>query len=892
MTPLRTTSWFSLLAMIVVLVLKPGVSGVVAAGRPNLVFSCRADNDLYRVMTAVGTTYPRYETPLEAIRAAVSGSGVLILADGYPQNTTDIEPAVYDQAAKKKIRLYVEYPSSVPGVEVGPPRTTRWHRGVVSSDLFAPHLKRLRILGIHDCHFQPVKAKAAHLVLAKVAGLDTAVYGLEGTEAHPILFEHPRGDMLVATTKLSQFVTARYSPSDAWGPIWQTLLRWLQPGKTIAPLVWTPTVRPSYDRDEKLPDDAELQAFRRGTDWFINGNMLVSKPKKPDSCWAEAAPPCKTPRSTDAGRYGLREGYRSLIRVDGSQPMAGGLRTDCIGESTMAFALRSVVEGERAAAETARNLNDYIYFHSLAARGPRAQPESPSFGLLGWTTCLPHCNTYYGDDNARSMLGTMAAAAVLKSNRWDEGLIRCLLGNLRTAGRYGFRGSSLNEKGLQQLGWQHYFKQPKVFYGPHYEAYLWACYLWAYRQTGFEPFRDAAKTAIRMQMQVYPDQWRWTNGIQQERARMLLPLAWLVRVEDTPQHRRWLRQMGREIRDDQDASGAIREELGPEGHGSLVPPRSNADYGKHEASLLQTDGDPISDLLYTTNFALLGLHEAARATEDPLFVDMENRLVQFLCRIQVRSEAHPELDGAWFRAFDFKRWEYWASNADAGWGVWSIESGWTQSWIVGVLAMRLMNTSLWDLTAESNVEKHFHKWRRQMLPDDVLQAAEADRVSHAAMSRPVKLAGAADPRYPGTGPQGLTDGVFGGTTLGHECLGFEGTDLDAVVDLEEPRAIVSLAAGFRQSVPVGVFLPKEVELAVSDDGKTFRTVARLKPPISPREKGPLNYRFVADRLDVRGRYVRVHATNLGVIPDWHPAKGRKAWLFADEIMVNAKPQRQ
>jgi hypothetical protein len=30
--------------------------------------------------------------------------------------------------------------------------------------------------------------------------------------------------------------------------------------------------------------------------------------------------------------------------------------------------------------------------------------------------------------------------------------------------------------------------------------------------------------------------------------------------------------------------------------------------------------------------------------------------------VQVRSEGRPELDGAWFRAFDFKRWEYWASN--------------------------------------------------------------------------------------------------------------------------------------------------------------------------------------------------------------------------------------
>jgi hypothetical protein len=110
--------------------------------------------------------------------------------------------------------------------------------------------------------------------------------------------------------------------------------------------------------------------------------------------------------------------------------------------------------------------------------------------------------------------------------------------------------------------------------------------------------------------------------------------------------------------------------------------------------------------LYTSNFAFVGLHEAAAATGEPVFCEAEQRLAEFLCRIQVRSETHPELDGAWFRAFEFTRWDYWASNADAGWGAWSIESGWTQAWITTVLALRQMRTSLWDLTAHSRIGMH------------------------------------------------------------------------------------------------------------------------------------------------------------------------------------------
>ena len=56
---------------------------------------------------------------------------------------------------------------------------------------------------------------------------------------------------------------------------------------------------------------------------------------------------------------------------------------------------------------------------------------------------------------------------------------------------------------------------------------------------------------------------------------------------------------------DQDACGAIREALGDLSMGSYPPPRSNRDYGEHEASLISANGDPVSELLYTCNFAFL-----------------------------------------------------------------------------------------------------------------------------------------------------------------------------------------------------------------------------------------------------------------------------------------------
>ena len=198
---------------------------------------------------------------------------------------------------------------------------------------------------------------------------------------------------------------------------------------------------------------------------------------------------------------------------------------------------------------------------------------------------------------------------------------------------------------------------------------------------------------------------------------MLLPLSWLVRVDDTPEHRQWLRTISEDLLNLQDVSGAIREALGASAQGAYGAPKSNEAYGTAEAPLIQENGDLLCDLLYTTNFAFVGLHEAAAATGDALYKDAEDRLAAFLCRIQVRSSSRPELDGAWFRAFDFGRWDYWASNADLGWGAWSVESGWTQGWITSVLAMRQRNTSFWDLTAQNAISQHLDALVARMLPN-------------------------------------------------------------------------------------------------------------------------------------------------------------------------------
>ena len=863
----------------------------VANDALNLVFCCAADNDLYRVMTTGTREYSRVESAAKAVQRAASGSGVLILADGYPKTTTPLEQAVFDTAAAKRLRLFVEYPSWLPDMRVGAPRRTHLERAVVASDAFGPALRRLRILAIHDCHFVEAEAPKAHLVAARVAGFDTAVFGLDDVKTYPILFEHPNREILVSTTKLSQFVTARYATKDAMQAAWRMVFRWLQPGGEMPKLGWTPTVRPTYARREPLPPNAARKAIIRGIDWHSSARMLVdaSWKTKYDEYRREGIVRSHNPigplpdREWPAGdgRYGVLEGFSSRIAFDGKQPVRWWLRSDSNGETALAFALRSQLDGDQRSRRVAVNLLDWVYFNSGLFQNDPAQAD---FGLIHWAR---DSGSLYGDNDIKAILSCMGTAALLETDRWDEALLRNILGNYRTTGIYGFRGAALNDGQLRRLGWQHYWRARTIHYAPHYQAWIWASYLWLYHKTGYEPLLERTRSAIRMMMQAYPGRWRWTNGIQQERGRMLLTLAWLVRVDDRPEHRAWLKRIADDMQKCQDACGAIREELADLALGSLRPPQSNAEYGTREASLIQQNGDPVADMLYTCNFAFLGLHEAYTATGERQYREMADRLAKFLVRIQVRSDAHPELDGGWFRAFDFRRWDYWGSNADSGWGAWSIEVGWTQAWIPTVLAMRELELNLWDLTKNSRIARHWEENRALMLPEDKIKLPEVRKIEHAAVGKTVTLANQPDPRYPGGGASALVDGRMGETDhAAPEWLGFFGDDLVAMVDLRTPTKIRSIGINVLQSTRMGVLLPREVEFAVSDDGRQFRSLGTIKPEAATSHCQPRTTTLTVPGLNAVARYVRVRAVNASRLPDWIKHEPTKAWLFVDELSVN------
>jgi hexosaminidase len=171
--------------------------------------------------------------------------------------------------------------------------------------------------------------------------------------------------------------------------------------------------------------------------------------------------------------------------------------------------------------------------------------------------------------------------------------------------------------------------------------------------------------------------------------------------------------------------------------------------------------------------------------------------------------------------------------------------------------------------------------------DRLSPAVSAERILvHAASGRRTVLASPYSEKYPGGGDLALTDGLLGSKDMNDgRWQGFEGPDLDAVVDLGGSRSVRRIAVRCLQNINSWIFLPSSVEFAVSSDGKTFETVDATGNDVPPQLAEIVVKGFEAAFEARRVRFVRVRARSVGIVPDWHFGKGGKAWLFADEIVV-------
>lgn len=152
--------------------------------------------------------------------------------------------------------------------------------------------------------------------------------------------------------------------------------------------------------------------------------------------------------------------------------------------------------------------------------------------------------------------------------------------------------------------------------------------------------------------------------------------------------------------------------------------------------------------------------------------------------------------------------------------------------------------------------------------------------------KPIQLLTTPANNYSFTGASMLVDGLFGYENYRTgKWLGFQKNDLIAVIDLLRPTSISK--AQIRTNVVTGdwIFDASEIRIESSNDGTNFTPVKSEKYNDSHSD----NYSEIVTHTmqfdPVTARYFRV-TVQPSVMPDWHPGKGNRAYIFVDEIVLN------
>ena len=575
----------------------------------------------------------------------------------------------YALALQGQARLFVECPEVFPGLEFSGYEYAEnlKVRPVVTTDAI-PDVPELSIVTMHNFAFRKVVSPVGRTLLSasKVAGYRRALFGLT-EECYPLLFFHPESEnILISTVSLANFRRGRFAPLADWRRIIGFLLGFLAGDDVPRTIQVEPPVHPAYGPSEQLPQDAEEAAFKRCVDWFRRENIYNYH-----------------------GAFGVFEGFSSIIDEYGDQHPMPEMRGDCMGEAALPLAAAFALTGQLSPRELAGKLLKTLF---TSGRVSDINPASQTYGSLWFSENLP---VVYGDDNSRAGFGAVLAGELLDWKENTRELIRMAYSLLRTTGPTGLREPVLLQPAhfIGGKAWKYYRQTRFEECRPHYQAFHWAFNLQMYALTGDPDFLNSTKTAMQTAYETFPD-FLWQNSATSDWARILLPFAMLAEVERTPENLERLRKVARFFIGHMNEYGTVPELMGKRELGKYPSPSSNKDYGKTESALVQENGDPACDLLYTVNYAFIGLHEAYMATGDPDIKAACDRMADFFCRVQVRSSEHHALDGCWMRGFDFSLWEFFGNSSDSGWGPWCVETGWTNAWIAVTFALRKLNRPL------------------------------------------------------------------------------------------------------------------------------------------------------------------------------------------------------
>lgn len=144
------------------------------------------------------------------------------------------------------------------------------------------------------------------------------------------------------------------------------------------------------------------------------------------------------------------------------------------------------------------------------------------------------------------------------------------------------------------------------------------------------------------------------------------------------------------------------------------------------------------------------------------------------------------------------------------------------------------------------------------------------------------------PRYAQGGKAALVDNKGGTASLSSgNWLGFQTDTIDFTLNLNQKQTVKKVFINLLQDINSWIFLPEKMEAYYFDQKSgTFQLTAQQ---FFRQDKHTISQFCTPSVLNfdkvVKTDVIKLRLYNLKIIPEWHPGKGQKSWIFVDEIKL-------
>lgn len=143
-----------------------------------------------------------------------------------------------------------------------------------------------------------------------------------------------------------------------------------------------------------------------------------------------------------------------------------------------------------------------------------------------------------------------------------------------------------------------------------------------------------------------------------------------------------------------------------------------------------------------------------------------------------------------------------------------------------------------------------------------------------------------EPQYDPGGSEGLIDGIYGSINWRKgNWMGFQKTNMEAVINLMEQKSISTVTAGFLQDTRAWIVTPKQIIIETSVDGKNYIEVYNGNNFLAIDDLNVQVKKITSSFRPVTAQFVKIKAFQFGKLPEWHEGAGGDTHLFIDEIEI-------